>query len=267
MKTKHVFLSAVLAGLLAVPVFAQYGTDKNTSGSGSQSHQHSTMMGKPVHEATVQGTHIRVWVMSDAEHEKMMDTKGMKDSAGMNDRGGRMGTDNRSGSDRMGTGTGTDRTGTGTGIGTGTDRSGTGSTGTGTGIGTDRRGTGTVTGTGTGVGTGSTGTGTGSMGTNRSGSGTSGSSGSGTYHVVVEATDGSSSSRPMSDISGTVQVTSPSMKTTSADLKPMGDHYDAQVDLDEKGQYSFTLNLTVDGTSKTTQFQYTPGSTGRSNNR
>lgn len=178
-------------------------------------------MGKPVYESTVQGTHIKVWVMSQEERGKLMDSKSMRDSSAMDRLGtDKMGTDNRTGTERMGT---DNRTGT--------ER-----------MGTDNR------------------TSTNRMGTDTSkwGTGTSGRAvGMGTHHVMVEATD-ASTNQSLRDITGTLQVTSPSMKTTSVDLNPMANHYGADVNLDEQGQYQFTLNLTVDGTSKTAQFQYTP---------
>lgn len=271
MKTKYAFLSMILTVLLALPAFGQYGTtnDDDSLRSGTTSKRGMSMMGKPVYESTVQGTHLKVWVMSREEHNNWMKSKSDRDSSGMDRLGtDRMGTD-RTGTDRMGTDrtTGTDRMGTESR--TGSDTGSTGSYGR---MGTESR---------TGTDTGSTGgynrmgtdnrTNTDHMGTDRTGTGTynkSGSStmGTGTHHVMVEATD-ASSNQPVRDITGTLQVTSPSMKTTSADLKEMGNHYGADVNLDEQGQYQFTLNLTVDGTSKTAQFEYTPTKTKSMMNR
>lgn len=191
MKTNKAFLSAVLTVFFALPAFGQYGTMSDSTKSGTMD---QAAMGKPVYESTVQGTHLKVWIMTQADHKKMMDSKSMRDSTGMD----RLGTD-MSGSDK----------------------------------------------TSTGMGTGSS-----SMST---------TTGTGTHHMMVEATDGSTG-QSLSSITGTVQITSPSMKTSSVDLQPMTNHYGADLNLDEKGQYQFTLNLTVDGTSKTAQFQYTPGS-------
>lgn len=224
MKTKKFVLSAVLTAFLALPAFGQYGTYNDSSKSGTSGH--SMMMGKPVYESTVQGTHLKVWIMSQEERNKWMNSKTLRDSSGMDRLGtDKMGTDNQTGNDRMGTDnrTGNDRMGTDNR--TGNDRMGTNSR-----MGTD---------------------------TSKWGTGTSGAVGMGTHHVMVEATD-ASTNQSLRDITGTLQVTSPSMKTTSVDLNPMANHYGADVNLDEQGQYQFTLNLTVDGTSKTAQFQYTP---------
>ncbi|HLP14822.1 MAG TPA: hypothetical protein VK470_01110 [Bacteroidota bacterium] len=226
MKTTNVVLSAVLTAVLTIPMFGQYGNTSDSSNTGTQNRGSDMSMGKPVYESTVQGTHLKVWVMSMSDHKKWMDSKSMKDSTGMD----RLGTDNdRTGTDRMGTDnrTGTDRMGTDNR--TGTDNK----------TGTDRMGT-----------------------DDNSKSGKHSKYGmkeNGTHHVMIEATDGSTN-ESLSNVTGTIQVTSPTMKSTTVDIEPMSNHYGADVNLNEKGQYQFTLNLTVDGTSKTAQFNYTPGS-------
>jgi hypothetical protein len=195
MKTKYVFLTTVLTVLLTMPMIGQYGNTDDTLQKGSKNSGMS--MAKPVYESTIQGTHLKVWVMTQAEHMKMMGSKTMKDSSGMD----RLGTDMDSKS--------------------------------------------------------------GSMGMNQNNSG--GVTGTATHHIRIEATD-ETSGQMQNNITGTIQVTSPSMKTASVDIQSEPNHYAADVNLSEKGQYQFTLNLTVDGTSKTAQFQYTPNSSNSSEN-
>lgn len=202
MKTKSVFLTAILTAALALPAVGQYDKDSSQTGTGKDTQGMS--MGKPTYESTVQGTHLKVWVMSQAERRSMMDSKSMQDSSSMNNN-----SDNSS-MDRDRTSTDKNNSQSGT---------------------TNRYG---MTGTG------------------------------GTHHVRVDATD-ESTGQMVSNMTGTIQVTAPSMKTASVDLQSMMNHYGADVNLTEKGQYQFTLNLTVDGVSKTAQFQYTPAANSSMN--
>ena len=106
MKANYALLSMVLTIALTLPVFGQ-DTRDNTPKSEMKQHDMSSMMGKPTIDATVEGLHMKVWLMTQEQHKEMMKGKmdqrmmpGGKDGAigrmemkGMNDTSMGMGKD------------------------------------------------------------------------------------------------------------------------------------------------------------------------------
>jgi hypothetical protein len=78
----------------------------------------------------------------------------------------------------------------------------------------------------------------------------------GTHHIMLDVTD-AASGKEIANASANVLIVSPSKKNSSVDLLPMMNHFGLGLTLDEDGEYQFTVNVNVDGVSKTTQFQYT----------
>lgn len=74
MTTKRVLLSAVLTIALTLPVFGQ-GTRDDTTKSGMKRLDLSSMRIQPTVDATVEGVHIKVWLMTQKEHKEMMKEK------------------------------------------------------------------------------------------------------------------------------------------------------------------------------------------------
>lgn len=78
MKTKYVLLTTALT--IALTLLA-CGQTKNDMKHDMKKHDMSSMMGKPTVDATVEGLHFKVWLMTQSEHKKMMkdhDMMGMK---------------------------------------------------------------------------------------------------------------------------------------------------------------------------------------------
>jgi hypothetical protein len=71
MKARYAFLSAAMTIVLALPLFGQ-GTHDSTAGTGMKHHDMSGTMGKPTVDVTVEGLHIKVWLMSQTQHREMM---------------------------------------------------------------------------------------------------------------------------------------------------------------------------------------------------
>jgi hypothetical protein len=65
MKTKYVLLLTALTIALTLLLFGQNKTDM-------KKHQKSSMMVKPIVDATVEGLHMKVWLMTQKQHKKMM---------------------------------------------------------------------------------------------------------------------------------------------------------------------------------------------------
>jgi hypothetical protein len=96
MKTKYGLFSMVLTLALTVPMFGQHAHDDKTRTDMKQ-HDVSSMMGKPTVDATVEGLHMKVWLITQKQHKDMMkgkmgqmmmrgatggmEMKGMKDSS------------------------------------------------------------------------------------------------------------------------------------------------------------------------------------------
>ena len=104
MKTKYAFLTTALTIALTLPVFGQHNHGDMTK-TDMEKHDMSSMMGKPTVDATVDGLHMKVWLMTQKEHKKIMkgkmgqmmmdlDMKGMKhEGMGMKDTSMGMGKD------------------------------------------------------------------------------------------------------------------------------------------------------------------------------
>ena len=86
MKTKYAILSTALAIALTLPLFGQHN-HADTTKTGMKKHDMSDMLGKPALDATVEGLHMKVWLMTQEQHKSMMkdhDMRGMKhDGMGM----------------------------------------------------------------------------------------------------------------------------------------------------------------------------------------
>ena len=72
MKIEYVFLSIVLAIAFSLTVFGQQDKADMTK-SAMKYHDMSGMMGKPTVELTVDELHMKVWLMTQQEHKKLME--------------------------------------------------------------------------------------------------------------------------------------------------------------------------------------------------
>jgi hypothetical protein len=77
----------------------------------------------------------------------------------------------------------------------------------------------------------------------------------GTHHIVLDITD-VAGGRDVAKASVTVAIVSPAKKNSSVDLKPRMSHYAGALTLDEKGEYTFTVGVNVNGVTTTKQFLY-----------
>jgi hypothetical protein len=77
----------------------------------------------------------------------------------------------------------------------------------------------------------------------------------GTHHIMLVVTD-AVNGKEIADASARVLFVSPSKKNSSVDLKLMMSHFGGALTLDEKGDYRFTVNVDVNGISRTKEFQY-----------
>jgi hypothetical protein len=91
MKIKHLFLTIVLTVAMTLPLFGQHHHDDTTK-TGMMKHHTSKMMNNPKVDVNVEGLHMKVWVMTQRQHRKMM--KEMKhESMEMKDTSMTMGKD------------------------------------------------------------------------------------------------------------------------------------------------------------------------------
>jgi hypothetical protein len=74
MKTKYVLFSTALTIALTLPMFGQHNHDDMTKAE-MKKHDMSSMMGKPTVDATVEGLHMKVWLMTQKKHKEMMKGK------------------------------------------------------------------------------------------------------------------------------------------------------------------------------------------------
>jgi hypothetical protein len=74
MTTKYALLSTALTIALALPVFGQ-DMQKSTAGTDMKKHDMSGRMGKPTVDVTVEGLHMKVWLMTQNQHKEMMKPK------------------------------------------------------------------------------------------------------------------------------------------------------------------------------------------------
>jgi len=182
MKTNYAFLSTVLAIALTLPMFGQ-GTNDDKTKTDMKKHDMSKMMGKPTVDATVEGLHMKVWLMTQKHHKKMMkENMGHmmmdKDMKGMKHDGMKM--DKATKEAMM----------------------------------------------------------------------------AGTHHIMLHVTD-ATSGKEIANATANVLIVSPSMKHSTVDLKPMMNHFGCGLTLDEKGKYTITASITINGISKSKEFQYT----------
>ena len=71
MKTKYILLPAVLSIVLAMIVFGRQNHDGTTM-KDMKKHDMMSMMGKPTADATIEGLHMKIWLMTQKHHKKMM---------------------------------------------------------------------------------------------------------------------------------------------------------------------------------------------------
>jgi len=71
MKIKYALLSTALTFFLTLPMFGYY-THGDTVKADMKHHHMSKMMGKPTVDATFEGLHMKVWLMTQKHHEEMM---------------------------------------------------------------------------------------------------------------------------------------------------------------------------------------------------
>jgi hypothetical protein len=74
MKTRYIFFSAVLTVALTLPLFGQHKHDDMTK-TDMKKHDLSSIMGKPKVDATVEGLHMKVWLITQRQHKQMMKGK------------------------------------------------------------------------------------------------------------------------------------------------------------------------------------------------
>jgi len=71
MKIKYMFFPAFLTIALTLPLLGQHSHDDMTT-TDMKKHSMLSMMGKPALDATVEGLHMKVWLMTQKHHKKMM---------------------------------------------------------------------------------------------------------------------------------------------------------------------------------------------------
>lgn len=74
MKTRNVFLSTILSIALTLPLLGQHD-EHGTAKPIMKQDDMSRMMGKPILDATVEGLRMKVWLMTQSRHKKMMKAK------------------------------------------------------------------------------------------------------------------------------------------------------------------------------------------------
>jgi hypothetical protein len=190
MNFKCALLSMALAVLLTLPILGQ-NTHCDTTKTDMKHHHISKMMGKPAVDATVEGLHMKVWLMTQKHHKKMM--KEMKHN-GMRMKDTSMAMDD--GMKKMKH----------------------------DGMEMDKAMKEAMM--------------------------------AGTHCIMLNVTD-VSSGKNIDDATAKVTIVSPSKMTSSFDLKSMMSHFGTGISLKEKGEYHFSVSVTVDGVSKTKDFEYT----------
>jgi hypothetical protein len=78
----------------------------------------------------------------------------------------------------------------------------------------------------------------------------------GNYCIILDVTN-ILNGKEFADTSAKVEVVSPSKKLSTANFIPMMNYFGGSVQLNEKGDYLFTINLNIGMGYKTTQFKYT----------
>ncbi len=204
MKVKYVFLSTALTVVLALPLFGQHNHD-DMKKSEMKKHNMSSMMGKPTVDATVDGLHMKVWVMTQKQHKKMMKGKMGK----MMMHGEKEGEMEHMEMSEMHD----------TSMEMGKDMKGMKHEG---------------------------------MGMSKA---MMDSMMAGTHCIMLHVSD-AATKKGISEAKANALIVSPSMKHSSVELKPMMRHFGGGLTLDEKGKYTITVSVNVNGVSKSKEFQY-----------
>ncbi len=182
MKKQYLILSMVLTIAFTLPMFGQHIHETMTT-TVTTKHSMSINMGKPTFSATVEGLHMKVYLMTQDKHQKMM--KGKM---------GQMMDDDKELKGMIHDETEKDKA-------------------------------------------------------------TKEAMMAGTHHIMLDVTD-AVSKKEIANASAKVLIVSPSKKETSVDLISKMSHFGTGLTLDEKGEYQLTMNVTVDGVSKTAKFPY-----------
>jgi hypothetical protein len=74
MKTTHALLATVLAIALTLPMFGQETRDEKAK-TDMRQRDTSSMLGKPTVDVTVEGLHMKVWLMTQKQHKELMKGK------------------------------------------------------------------------------------------------------------------------------------------------------------------------------------------------
>jgi len=74
MKSQYVLLTLGLTIAMTMPTFGQ-GAQDDTTTRYLKRHDPSSMMGKPTADVTVDGLHMKVWLMTQVQHKEMMKDK------------------------------------------------------------------------------------------------------------------------------------------------------------------------------------------------
>ncbi len=246
MKTRYALLSAVLTIALTLPVLGQE-TRIDTAMTNMKQSDMSGMMGKPTADATVEGLHMKVWLMTQEQHKAMMKGR-MGQMMTQGEKQGAMGRMEMQGTRNPGMAIGKDMKlmkhgGTGmkdTSMAIGKDMKGMQHDGMGmkdTSMGTDNERKGMI------------------QGGRSMNMAMMDSMMAGTHQIRLDVTDAAAGTN-IADASARVLIVSPSEKKSSVDLTPMMSHFGGALTLDEKGEYRFTVSVTAGGVSRSTQFQY-----------
>ena len=77
MKNYHAFFISILTIVFTLTMFGHYMYDDNTKTT-AKKHNMPEMLGKPTVDTTVEGLHMKVWLMTQKQHKKMMKGNAMK---------------------------------------------------------------------------------------------------------------------------------------------------------------------------------------------
>jgi hypothetical protein len=204
MKSRYVLFSAVLTCGLMLPMFG-HPMDRDRIRPDMKEPDMSSIMGKPTVDTTVEGRHLRVWLMTLQQHKEMMEGKpGTMVMHG--DRDGPIQKMEMKGKKEIDLGMLKDLNG----------------------VKHEDKGMQKAM---------------------------RDSMMAGTHHIVLDVID-DASGKEVAEASAKVLVMSPSMKSSSVDLKRMMGHFGGALTLDERGQYRLAVSVTVDGVSRTNEFSY-----------
>lgn len=190
--------------ILVISLFALCLPFLSTAKSAVKKHDMVKMMGKPTVDATVEGVRMKVWLITQKQHKKMMkknmhhmmmdnDMKGMKhEDMNMHDTGMSMNKDMK-----------------------GMKHDG--------------------------------------MMMDKA---TKEAMMAGTHHIMLDIKD-AANKKEITNVTAMVMIVSPSKMNTTVDLKAMMDHFGSGLELNEKGTYTLTVHIIVNGVSKMKEFQYT----------